>query len=319
MLALFELSGEHATLPIAEIRGICEAEEIECMEVYHNRIAIFEINDVKKIAARVSMSHSINEIIGIGGINEIEKVIKDMELNGSFRIEVVNYDKKYDSYELKKKFGKLVSDITGCKVSIKNPQNIIKIFSYKKLYLTKEIAKIDRKQYEMRKAKIFQVPISMHPRLARAMVNIARVKKSQIVVDPFCGTGTILIEAALAGAKVIGIEAKNWIAEGCRENMEYFGIDCKIYNDDMRNVDLKADAVVTDFPYGRAAYVGEEIKKLYGEAFEKIDEWIESGYIMVGLSNRKEIDIGKKFFELVEIHPYRVHKSLTRFFALFKK
>lgn len=317
MLTLFELSGEHATLPIAEIRGVVESEGIKSEEIYHNRIAIFEIKDGIKKFDRLAMSHSINELIAEG--NEIDKAIKDMELEGDFKIEFINFDKKYSSSYIKNKYGREIEKRTGCKVNLKNPHNIIKIFSHGKLYLTKEIYKIDRHQFEARRNKPFELPITMHPRLARAIVNIARVKKGDTIVDPFCGTGTILIEAGLMGAKIIGIEAKKWIAEGCKKNLKFFGLNGKIYAKDMRNVDIKANAVITDFPYGRASYVGEEIKKLYDEAFKKIDNWIENGYIMAGIGNKNLIEIGKKYFELIEIHPCRVHKSLIRFFCLFMK
>ena len=321
MLLLFELSGEHATMPVSELRGIMDAENIEGNEIYHNnRMAIFEVDGkVERIAERVAMSHSINEVIAAGSEKEIENAIKRISMEGSFKIEVLNIDKRIDSKKLKNKMGEKISKATGCKVNVKNPENLIKIYSYKNLYLTRELFKIDRHQFEERKGKPFELPITLHPRLARAMVNIARVKKSSIVVDPFCGTGTILIEAGLIGARVLGIEAKKWIADGCKENMEHFGIDAEIYNEDMRNADLRADAIVTDFPYGRASYVGEEIKKLYREAFKKFDEWLSHGYIMAGIANRQLINIGKEFFDLLEIHPYRVHKSLTRFFCLFKK
>ncbi len=36
------------------------------------------------------------------------------------------------------------------------------------------------------------------PKLARIMVNLARVEKSNVILDPFCGSGTVLMEAALA-------------------------------------------------------------------------------------------------------------------------
>jgi len=51
--------------------------------------------------------------------------------------------------------------------------------------------------------------------LAAAMVDLSKVRKDHFVVDPMCGSGTILIEAALAGMKIYpGAErrfaAENW-------------------------------------------------------------------------------------------------------------
>jgi tRNA G10 N-methylase Trm11 len=44
------------------------------------------------------------------------------------------------------------------------------------------------------------------PKLARIMVNLARVDKGGVIIDPFCGSGTVLMEAALAtdAGRIIG-------------------------------------------------------------------------------------------------------------------
>lgn len=44
------------------------------------------------------------------------------------------------------------------------------------------------------------------PKLARIMMNLARIEKGDVVIDPFCGSGTILMEAALAtdAQKIVG-------------------------------------------------------------------------------------------------------------------
>ena len=46
--------------------------------------------------------------------------------------------------------------------------------------------------------------ISLSPRLARTLVNIANPRRKGIVLDPFCGTGTILVEALSLGMRCIG-------------------------------------------------------------------------------------------------------------------
>ncbi len=321
MQVIFELSGEHPTLPVAEIRAIFEGEGIKHKEIHHNRIYIAEVEgNLERIAERIAMSFSIGNLIAEGSEEEMMEAIKKMKMHGDFKIEVKKLDKIYSSTPIKKKFGEELKK-AGYKVNLKKPVNIIKIFSGKKFYLSRQIYEINRHRFEKRKEKPFELPITMHPRLARAITNLARIKKGSIVADPFCGTGSILIESSLIGAKIIGIEAKEWIAEGCIRNMEYFRIkNYKIYSNDMRSVDLNADAVVTDFPYGRASYLSDEMKKLYKEAFKKIHDWIGyNKYAVIGMANKEMIKVGKKYFELVEIHPYRVHKSLTRFFCVFRK
>lgn len=49
-------------------------------------------------------------------------------------------------------------------------------------------------------------PARMHPAIARTLV--ARVPRSahSVVVDPFCGSGTVLIEAMVAGHRALGVD-----------------------------------------------------------------------------------------------------------------
>jgi tRNA G10 N-methylase Trm11 len=50
-------------------------------------------------------------------------------------------------------------------------------------------------------------PISaMSPRLAKALVNIAHLNRGELLLDPFCGAGTILSEAILQGINCIGLD-----------------------------------------------------------------------------------------------------------------
>lgn len=46
--------------------------------------------------------------------------------------------------------------------------------------------------------------ISISPRLARTLINIANPERNGVLLDPFCGTGTILIEAISMGIRCIG-------------------------------------------------------------------------------------------------------------------
>lgn len=44
------------------------------------------------------------------------------------------------------------------------------------------------------------------PQLARALLNIAGIQPGDYVLDPMCGSGTTLVEAALAGCRAVGVD-----------------------------------------------------------------------------------------------------------------
>ncbi|HUH99670.1 MAG TPA: DNA methyltransferase [Nitrososphaerales archaeon] len=63
--------------------------------------------------------------------------------------------------------------------------------------------------------------ISLSSRLARLLVNISGVSKGQTLLDPFCGSGTILAEALLKGADCIGIDRNHGTVERTKDNLEW--------------------------------------------------------------------------------------------------
>jgi tRNA G10 N-methylase Trm11 len=65
--------------------------------------------------------------------------------------------------------------------------------------------------------KIFAMP----PRLGRIMVNLASCTPGKLLLDPFCGVGTILQEALLAKARVVGMDINPWCVKAAEENLEW--------------------------------------------------------------------------------------------------
>jgi SAM-dependent methyltransferase len=61
--------------------------------------------------------------------------------------------------------------------------------------------------------------ISMSPRLARVLLNLSGLKKGQTVLDPFCGSGTILAEAFIHSMRCLGLDAKTNRVRDARENL----------------------------------------------------------------------------------------------------
>ena len=45
-----------------------------------------------------------------------------------------------------------------------------------------------------------------YPQLAKAFMNYAGIKKGDTVLDPFCGSGTTLVESFLFGANAVGVD-----------------------------------------------------------------------------------------------------------------
>jgi len=312
MLFIFELSREHPTLPVAEARACISTYHAGYVEIYHNGIYMAEVEGkaMENICHRLAMSFSINEYVGEG-----EKGIDNLSLEGTFKVVGGRAHER-------KKIGEEIVRKYGAKVSMENPESIIKIFRRSgKLLLAREICSINRSQFEERRASRwpFSLPTAMHPRVARTLVNLSGVRKGETLLDPFCGAGGILLEAGLIGCDVKGIEIKEEVAEGCEMNLRHYGVArYEIVRGDMRDFDFSGvDAIVTDFPYGRASHLPDGMEKLYREAIKKMADWTSKA--VIGMPSLSFLPMVEKYFDVKQIHPARVHKSLTRFFYVLGK
>jgi tRNA G10 N-methylase Trm11 len=78
-----------------------------------------------------------------------------------------------------------------------------------------------RRDYQRpsRDEKVGMVP----PKVAQVMINLAGpLKPLEYILDPFCGSGTILQEAILMGYRAIGSDLEQKMVENSEKNLEWF-------------------------------------------------------------------------------------------------
>ncbi|MBI5884864.1 RsmD family RNA methyltransferase, partial [archaeon] len=183
----------------------------------------------------------------------------------------------------------------------------------------------DTKAFMQRSHKFrqFRMPTTLDPKLARAMVNLAKPEKGDRLLDAFCGSGGLLIEAGLLGLKATGVELDEKVFNGCRQNLESFGLkDFKLVNEDFLKAKFaeKFDAIVTEPPFGRSAKVSEKnLELFYKKMFDKLHELLKpSALLVLSLPMHNKRLYSNKFICLKHFS-LRVHKSLTKHFFVLKK
>jgi len=132
------------------------------------------------------------------------------------------------------------------------------------LYIAKTVSiqNIDKYSYRdyekpFRDARMGMLP----PKLAQIMINLAEPSPSrtnQIIFDPFCGSGTILMEAMLQGKDAIGSDIDKKAVEGTTENL--YWLTRKFENTPKEFVIFQKDAqeiIEKDFPLMPDAIVTE--------------------------------------------------------------
>lgn len=158
-------------------------------------------------------------------------------------------------------------------------------------------------------------PGSMAPRLARAIVNIAGAGPGRCIVDPMCGTGGLLLEAALVDARPVGGDVDRTMLAGSRENLAALapGVDAALVQADATAMPVRAnavDAVAFDAPYGRqSAVAGRDPAQLATAALAEARRLADRAVVVTDRS----IDPEAAGWALAARFEHRVHRSLTRY------
>jgi tRNA G10 N-methylase Trm11 len=94
--------------------------------------------------------------------------------------------------------------------------------------------------YKPNQRKIFAMP----PRLARIMVNLSGCTPEKTLLDPFCGVGTILQEALLEKAKVVGMDVNSWCVKAANENLDWLTREYCLTDNDFRVIQGDVSKIV---------------------------------------------------------------------------
>jgi predicted RNA methylase len=113
-----------------------------------------------------------------------------------------------------------------------------------------EILAEPARDYRLHDSKPYRTSSSLSARMARALVNLVAPPAGSIL-DPFCGTGSILLEAAALGLHAFGRDHNRKMAGMSRRNLAHFGYSVSVELGSAQDCSQAADAVVTDLPYGR--------------------------------------------------------------------
>lgn len=133
------------------------------------------------------------------------------------------------------------------------------------------------------------------PKLAQMMLNIAAVTAEDVLLDPFCGTGTMLQEASLMGVRRIhGSDLEPRAVKDSQENMSWLfrefpdlHTDIDIIMRDARQISATVTVIVTEPYLGKPLRGHEpkdwleeqarELSRLYLQAFQQWKKHLSPG------------------------------------------
>ncbi len=322
----FELSGESKDMPKAEVSG-CLGAVAETFDIVSSGpgyvVASFDERFFGEVADRISLTHSLGRYLGEYDPDDVSGLESAELPEGTFAVRGKRFEgmmRDVDSQELVRKIGGILSRSND--VDLKNPDFVVKMHMSDKVRLFIEDRVTDTDLLEKRKVseRPFFSPISLHPKYARALINMTRVKTGGTVLDPFCGTGGIVIEAAAMGMRAVASDFDEEMIAGCRENMDFYGYRLEDFDvvdiGDIGERFPDMDAVCTDPPYGRSTKTGgEDVEEIYRRAGKSIPEALRPGARAgVVLPHPAEFP----GMELEGMYVQRVHGSLSRHYHVFK-
>ena len=165
--------------------------------------------------------------------------------------------------------------------------------------------------------KQVHIPGALKPTVAAAMLQIAGVHEGRVVVDPFCGSGTIPIEAGLRGASGFGGDLEADALQGALQNAQAAQVGAAIVQWDVRTLPLRdqsVDAIVSNMPWGRQVQVDAQLSALYAAAFAEMHRVVVPGGSIVLLTTFPELLPGEPAQE-IEISLFGQNPKILRFTA----
>src|SRR3989338_6055564 len=235
MKYIFLLSGDYIGLGKEEVLSLFDPENAKLID----RLLIADLNadSLNKLSSRLALTKGIYRLLFECEISDLIKKINNFGWNSVYRdnfcLRINNLDNGSKNKKISEKglAGYIWSNLKNPKVNLENPKTMIELFIFNKKAYCGLLVKEVKENFESRKAHLrpFPHPSYLHPKVARALVNISCIKEDEILLDPFCGTGGFLIESGLMGIKSIGYDISKIMANGCKENLKYFKINnCRI-------------------------------------------------------------------------------------------
>ena len=205
-------------------------------------------------------------------------------------------------------------------VDLENPGSRFEFFFVdKKIICGLFLAETD-KSYLERKAHLRPAlhPTSLHPRLARACINLSGVEQGTLL-DPFCGSGGILIEAGFMGYEINGYDIDDEMLERCLVNLDYYGLKANLKKKDATKNIEKVDVIVTDLPYGKNSKVSQaNLMKLYLEFLKSAGKICRNMVVIFPSSTPYGKIIEKTRWEKQKEFSIYIHKNLKKKITLLK-
>lgn len=307
--SFFVLSKDYLEIAIDEIIAIAKTfDRFSKINVISNLVIVQSKTNWYEISKRATFVKTSGQILRkMSGLFLDEGNFEILKNAKTFVCRIINLSSnQFEIPELENSMGDMISKFSNAKVKLEDPDiTVYLIFTNKENFFGFS-KKLKQKK---RPKKVISQPHELDWKLTRAMINLIGLKKGETVCDPFCGTGTTLLEAESMGIHGIGLDFDEKMVEITKKNLEENGYKSKVIHSDfqeIKNISDRFDGIVTDFPYGKNTKTSEKPEDII-KRFVTIMPKRKKMAIMY----KKELGDRLKLKGLKKYQIYR-HKSLTR-------
>ena len=312
--SLVLLSGERTSLPEAEARALFLAYDPSSkFEKPENRVML-----VESTANPFDISRRIAFARRVGMLVESPSHVSSFLAGKSMRVRNFDLGEKpgFDPAHFLKGF--------DASVNLRNPDYELTLVRGEEEYLALTAPGDMRQGWSLRRPRVrpYFHPVATFPKLARALVNLSRCTEGQVFLDPFCGTGSFPLEAAVVGAEVVALDRAQGMVRGTLSNMNHFGQRWLgvVRAESMLPPLTMVDAIATDVPYGRASStMGTGRERVLNGALESLPPILRRGSRMVVMHSAADGVGGSSELAVEEEHDLYVHKKLTRRITVLRR
>ena len=188
--------------------------------------------------------------------------------------------RNYNTDEIKRNVAAAIKEAYGLHYSADDrlaDLNVRIFIEHEQAYIGLRLAKSPLHE---RPYKLAERAGALKPSVAAAMIRLAAAMPGQRLLDPCCGSGTILIEAALLGFAAQGGDSDDEAVAAARSNAQAAGVAVSLKSWDARALPLVAgsvERVVSNLPWGRQIAVDDALERLYAEICAEAERVLAPG------------------------------------------
>ncbi|RLE53466.1 MAG: hypothetical protein DRJ26_03315 [Candidatus Methanomethylicota archaeon] len=165
------------------------------------------------------------------------------------------------------------------------------------------IGKVLKSNLHRRKYTKFKHPAMINPLIAAAAAYLAKLSKKDLILDPFCGSGTIPIEAALAlNCEAQGSDINSMYVKGALKNAKEAHVTAQVsfFTSAVSKLGVKNryTAIITDPPRGMRLQV-EDLSSIYRELAVAARKALVDGSKLIVVVLRRAREISSRWLSEV--------------------